>query len=1104
MDFTPMVNISPFGMCITQANPQVAAATAAAMGVLTPQPCVPVVTAPWSPGSPCVKIQTLKALSDDSTCNCQWTGSIGITPAPASRSASHGLRTLPYATGSVLNQVGFQVVTATGEEAASGALRLLVHRPWPGGTSWRRRWPPRGHLAARAGAARAARALPVLRLEHRLGAGLHRGREHRDSTACTGTRTSWASASTMAPRAWLLKRRKNSRIFQGQYLHQIVSTVLCESEVRHRWNLANTVPQARLLRAVRRDRLRVRHPPLRRRGGRLLLLRAPGHFHRRPGARQRDRRHLALGHGRGHRDVGRHGRERGGRHPRQRHAQDGGVGGERRLRASSTFTSRPGGRRPHHHRHRVRRTQRRGRRPRLPPTAPRPTPTRARVVGERHPRDDAQGRRRAPRRRAPDHRLHLLAAGQGQARRDSATTTSAGPCCCSRRTRTRATPPTPPPRATPSSRSTTTTGKYEKPEVSSQIAGVVLEQRRAGAETAQGRSECARLSPGHSFELDDPADHDHDGKYTVVRVRHEMHNAGTETNVTAKTEDIEAIVQGCARAIRRGRHDGRHPPGGRIREAHPQVAHRRVGGPARPTRTSSSASPADFACRPPQRKRNTRTVTESAVVVGPIGQEIYTDRFGRVKVQFQWDRAGKWNDASSCWVRCRADVVLGAGFGFQFIPRVGMEVLVTFLAGDPDRPVVIGSLYNATHATPDALPVRSTRSGIRTQTSPGGGGFNELSFEDAKGVERVHLHAQKDLHEIVNDTHTLNVKKQPEHDGERQAGDRRRRQPNQRLAVGENQVDHRRQEPGGVRRRQPEPRPLNVLRNETSVVQGNRLRLGVGGVAVHTVKTDDLTLVEGDQNVAVHGNVDHARRGQDQTTPPRATPSPSCRAARSSPPRERLVFKAEKPVKGPDGTFDASSHPIRLECGDSFLQIDARQDHDERQDHRDRATATRPRSAARRRRSSSSSTATGPRSTGDPIEHAERPRAPSMTSTAGNAGMIAGPDGANRPGKDRPPPLGPVDAGRGAGEHHAGPPRRTRRTLKLKFTHLNLQTQTGGARSRAPRTAWSRRTSCTRGTTGADGSLQVWVPEHRQGRARDAAGQHERYPDIYPRGAAAA
>jgi type VI secretion system secreted protein VgrG len=83
-----------------------------------------------------------------------------------------------------------------------------------------------------------------------------------------------------------------------------------------------------------------------------------------------------------------------------------------------------------------------------------------------------------------------------------------------------------------------------------------------------------------------------------------------------------------------------------------------------------------------------------------------------------------------------------------------MEVLVTFLAGDPDRPVVIGSLYNATHATPDALPVRSTRSGIRTQSSPGGGGFNELSFEDAAGREQIYVHAQRNLDEKVGKNHT--------------------------------------------------------------------------------------------------------------------------------------------------------------------------------------------------------------------------------------------------------------------------------------------------------------------------------------------------------------
>lgn len=160
----------------------------------------------------------------------------------------------------------------------------------------------------------------------------------------------------------------------------------------------------------------------------------------------------------------------------------------------------------------------------------------------------------------------------------------------------------------------------------------------------------------------------------------------------------------------------------------------------------------DVPARPPRPARAPRHVVETATVVGPRGEEIYTDRFGRVKVQFHWDRDNQWDAHSSCWVRV-AQPWAGANFGFQFVPRVGMEVLVSFVRGDPDRPVIVGTLYNGTHETPEPLPERKTRSAIRTQSSPGGGGFNELAFEDQAGLERVLLRSQKDLEIVVNDHH---------------------------------------------------------------------------------------------------------------------------------------------------------------------------------------------------------------------------------------------------------------------------------------------------------------------------------------------------------------
>lgn len=156
--------------------------------------------------------------------------------------------------------------------------------------------------------------------------------------------------------------------------------------------------------------------------------------------------------------------------------------------------------------------------------------------------------------------------------------------------------------------------------------------------------------------------------------------------------------------------------------------------------------------RPARTTPKPRMHTQTAIVVGKSGEEIWTDEYGRIKLQFPWDRDGKNDEASSCWVR----VVLpwsGKGFGMQFVPRIGQEVIVTFIDGDPDRPLVTGCVYNGDNTLPYALPANQTQSGIKTQSSKGGGGFNELRFEDKKDAEEVFLQAQKDLKiNVLNDT----------------------------------------------------------------------------------------------------------------------------------------------------------------------------------------------------------------------------------------------------------------------------------------------------------------------------------------------------------------
>jgi type VI secretion system secreted protein VgrG len=141
---------------------------------------------------------------------------------------------------------------------------------------------------------------------------------------------------------------------------------------------------------------------------------------------------------------------------------------------------------------------------------------------------------------------------------------------------------------------------------------------------------------------------------------------------------------------------------------------------------------------------------QTALVVGPAGEEIYTDKYGRVKVQFDWDRLGKHDEKSSCWVRV-AQVWAGKQWGAMHIPRIGHEVMVEFLDGDPDRPIITGRVYNVDNMPPYALPDNKTQSGIKSRSSKGGAAsnFNELRFEDSKGKEEVYLQAEKDMNILV-------------------------------------------------------------------------------------------------------------------------------------------------------------------------------------------------------------------------------------------------------------------------------------------------------------------------------------------------------------------
>ncbi|MBL8798462.1 MAG: type VI secretion system tip protein VgrG [Planctomycetia bacterium] len=165
---------------------------------------------------------------------------------------------------------------------------------------------------------------------------------------------------------------------------------------------------------------------------------------------------------------------------------------------------------------------------------------------------------------------------------------------------------------------------------------------------------------------------------------------------------------------------------------------------------------------------------QTAVVVGPPGEEIYTDKYSRIKVQFHWDREGNYDENSSCWIRV-STIWAGKGYGIINIPRIGQEVIVDFLEGDIDRPLVIGSVYNAEQMPPTGLPKSKMVGGLRSNSTPGGGGYNGLIMDDTKGKEKITLHGQYDMdttiehddsQHVVNNrsisvdgTHTETIKK---------------------------------------------------------------------------------------------------------------------------------------------------------------------------------------------------------------------------------------------------------------------------------------------------------------------------------------------------------
>ncbi|MDQ2065701.1 type VI secretion system tip protein TssI/VgrG [Xinfangfangia sp. CPCC 101601] len=168
-------------------------------------------------------------------------------------------------------------------------------------------------------------------------------------------------------------------------------------------------------------------------------------------------------------------------------------------------------------------------------------------------------------------------------------------------------------------------------------------------------------------------------------------------------------------------------------------------------------APITLAYRPPRRTKKPRmSGPQTAVVVGPSGAEIYCDEHARVKVHFHWDRLDNHDQHSSCFIRVSA-AWAGAGWGFIQVPRIGHEVIVDFLEGDPDQPIITGRVYNAQNTPPYGLPASASQSGWKSWSTPASGGFNELRFEDKSGDEEVYFQAEKNHRELVKNDETRQI-----------------------------------------------------------------------------------------------------------------------------------------------------------------------------------------------------------------------------------------------------------------------------------------------------------------------------------------------------------
>ena len=263
-------------------------------------------------------------------------------------------------------------------------------------------------------------------------------------------------------------------------------------------------------------------------------------------------------------------------------------------------------------------------------------------------------------------------------------------------------------------------GRFVERERGKHLSQRALERHRHDFELAQGDSDQPLLVSGHFLALSDHPRASWNDLWLLTEIYHEGKQPQVlEESVTEHSEADNGFQQGY--------------------------------------RNRFSATPWTVPYRPNLEHPKPRILgSQSAVVTGPAGEEIHCDQYGRVKVQFFWDREGQADDKTSCWLRVSSSWA-GDRYGAIAIPRIGMEVLVTFLEGDPDQPLVTGCLYHKEHVVPYDLPANKTRTVFKTLSSPGGGGYNEIRIEDKKGEEQIYIHAERDWDENIEHDQKIRI-----------------------------------------------------------------------------------------------------------------------------------------------------------------------------------------------------------------------------------------------------------------------------------------------------------------------------------------------------------